>query len=843
MTTRNFFQSSVPLAIGLVLLAGVFSCRSESDEKAQEKLIDKTYPYEGFFLDKQWSDELFDFNTYELAFRQAKMGIEDGKRSVGTWKVEGPGNIGARINTIAIDPNDKNRMFCGFSDGGVWRTTDGGANWEPVFDNQTRLAIGHIYFHPTIPNTIYVGTGDPNIGGYVKIGDGLYESTDGGDTWRYIGLRDQRIISKLAIHPSSPNTIYAATMGVPFQKNNRRGLYKSENRGATWQQILYLNDSTGVIDLIQDPVNPEILFACTWNRIRSDKRSLVSGPDAGIYKSFDGGATWKKLTEGLPDGPMSRIGIIQAPSNRNVLYATYTHPQNFNLQGIYKSTDLGESWTRVPTEDQNLPATVFGGFGWYFGKIRVNPKDENDVFILGVDLFRKKGEEPWVMAAPPWFTYDVHADKHDLVFTDTHMYLATDGGMYRSDYENTAWEDVENIPTTQFYRVATNPFQPDQYYGGAQDNGSTGGNAAMINDWPRIFGGDGFQMRFHPTKSNVFYVETQNGNIAVTRDGGNTFLGGSNGLEGPRYWDMPYFLSPHNPSVMYTGTDRVYTSTAGDVPEWFPISELVVDPTSDAFVKSVTTIDESILQEGLLYTGGGDGSVWTSPDAGQTWSSISAGLPVRYVSCIKASPTEKDWVYVSHTGYRANEFTAQLFLSKNQGATWESISGDLPAFSINSILILPNTQDQVIFVGTDGGVYYTKDGGSSWERVGTNMPLIPVYDLALTEDKRGIIAGTYARGIQSFDLDQIGLISNATVELTPTKKFTLFPTIGQDIFYIQAQEAPSRGVEFFIFDQVGKMVYNGALRIQKAEIRLGNLQPGMYFLKIQNETHRFQVIQ
>ena len=827
-----------------VLFSGLFAhyifTSRQNDIPLNKPVIEKLYPFEDHFLMKQYPEVSFNYKAHERALRRVKdFAQQAGNRSSGSWVVQGPGNLGARVNCIAVHPQNENIILIGYSEGGIWRTQNGGITWNPVFDDQLRLSIGDIEFDPNNPMVVYAGTGDPNVSGYPFIGDGLYKSTDGGVTWKYSGLSKSRIISQIRVSAVNPNILYVSAMGLPFEKNQDRGIFKSLDGGLNWEQVLFVNDSTGIIDLVLHPSNPDIVYASAWNRIRNNRKSLVSGPDAKIYKTTNGGQSWEVLSEGLPAGNHSRIGLVMYEADPNILYACYTKGNDFDLLGIYKTTDGGQSWTEVPTgPGTGMDRGIYAGFGWYFGKIRVNPKNPDDIFILGVDLYRtKNGGQSWEIATPPWWTYDVHADKHDLVWLKDHVLLATDGGVYKSRILSTdVWEDIENIPATQFYRVAYNPNYPDRYYGGAQDNGTSGGNAANINDWDRIFGGDGFQPVFHPTDPNIFYVETQNGGLAVTIDGGQSFQGARSGINtaDPRNWDMPFMMSHHNPDVLYTGTDKIYKSESGPMPSWKAISPILTDPASNAFRKNISTIHESPTDSMLLYAGTSDGLVWTSRDGGSTWQNISNGLPRRYVSSVVASANGS--VFVSFTGYRDNDFTPYIYRSDSGGMTWGSIQGTLPDIAINNILVLPysehfqNHREAVLFVATDGGVFWTKDFGQSWQRLGDNMPVIPVYDIDYNVANHQIIAGTFARSIQSFDLNQLDLTVSSKDTRGPEINFTIFPSVTNGAIYIRSGIVTP--VDYNVISLSGQILHSGKLLSENQEINTTMLRPGVYFFRI-----------
>ena len=497
-----------------------------------------------------------------------------------------------------------------------------------------------------------------------------------------------------------------------------------------------------------------------------------------------------------------------------------------NLESIYKSTDGGNSFQLHTQGTENgLPGSALGGFGWYFGKIRVNPSNPNDIFLLGVGLYRYYPEEGvWRTVLDDNSENNPHADKHDLIFRDDEMYLATDGGLYKGQlYGNPAWQDIENIPTTQFYRTAVNPHEPEFFYGGAQDNGTSVGNAEALNEWQRIWGGDGFQMAFRPDDPNVMYVETQNGNIAVTPDGGNTWDGATDGLSGSRHWDMQYIISQHNPDVLYTGTDKFYQSTSGIFPQWQAISGDLVDNSSDALIHQFTTLAESPLDPGVLYCGTSDAMVWNSIDGGLTWNRITNGLPVKYISSIKASPASISTVYVSQTGYKANDNTPHLFRSDDYGSTWVSVAGNLPPYAINDVLILPNGNDNVLFAATDGGVYITTNGGDQWERLGNNMPLIPVFDMDYDGQNNKLVAATFARGIQSFSLDQIGVGLQTGVKET-TSIWAVTPTLVKDKIELKGNFPNVIEIWNIKGNRVGHYQ-------NESSIDLAHLKTGIYFVK------------
>lgn len=755
-------------------------------------------PNEAYFSAREYPRFAPDMEAWSDALRIAtETAAERGPSGSldAAWTVQGPGNIGARVNTIKVHPTNPNIIYIGYANGGVWKTTNGGQSWFPVFDDQPLLVIGDIELDPQNPEIVYVATGDPNVGGYVSIGDGLWKSTNGGQTWQHLGLENTRIISKIIIHPQNSNIIYAATMGLPFQRNNERGVYKTTNGGQTWQQVLFIDNQTGCSDIEMSSTDPNVLYASTWVRIRTNSESLVSGVNSGIWKTTNGGQTWTRQSGGLPTDRKSRVSIAIDPVEPNRVLAMYAD-STLEFHNIYETLDGGISWT--PTPNAGLDYGFQAGFAWYFGCLEINPFFTDDVWAGGVEMWRSfdRGAN-WGPATPSWWLYEVHADMHDLAFvSDNVILLATDGGLYRSDDNGFTWAKTENITTTQFYRVAFNPHEPSWYYGGAQDNGTTGGNLNDINNWPRLGGGDGFQPAFHPTDPNIYYFESQNGSIYGTNDG-QGFIGATDGIPGDdrRSWDMPFFISRQESEFMFTGTYRVYQGV-GHIPVWSAVSPDLTDGVifgNNYHV--ISAIDEDYFAQGVVYAGTSDANVWRGNTATQEWTNITAGLPERYVSSVHPSPLVPNRVFVTQTGYRVNDFSAHIHRSDNNGQTWTPIAGDLPPVSVNDLQVIPNRGDSVLVAATDLGVYVTLNGGVNWQRLGTGLPLVRVFDLDINPVQKTLIAGTHARSIMTFPLDSLKVeeeISSNT-NLATTNNCTIYPTLVQSgaTLYINVPDSPS----------------------------------------------------
>lgn len=816
----------------------------------QQPNLEQLKPEESFFLARLYPTFTLDVAAYAktIAKTQQTDALQAKNAFTNTpWALEGPQNIGGRINTIAVHPQNPDIILVGCAKGGVFKTTNGGETWLPVFDNQPALAIGHIVFDPVNPDIIYVGTGDPNISITFAVGNGIYKSTDAGNTWTNIGLAEGKIITKIRINPQNPNEIYAGCMGNPFERDANRGLYKTTNGGNTWQKILYADDDAGVIDLVMNPQNPNILYATTWNRIRNNQETFVSGEDAGIWKTTNAGATWTQLTNGLPTGELNRIGLDIYPQNPNTLVAVIVDP-NSQLLNISRTDDAGETWYPICTPDVFGGDDPLGSFGWYFGKVNINPYNDQEIYLLGVDLHRTTNNGlSWEQATPPWWEYEVHADKHCLVFTDANtLLLATDGGLYKSTDGSATWTDIENIPNTQFYRIAYNPHQTGIYAGGAQDNGTTAGSSADINNWLRIYGGDGFQIIYHPTNPDVIYAQTQNGNIVVSANGGLSFSGCNTGVDNSdrTNWDTPYIMSANNPDVLYRGTYRVYKNTTGPDENWQPISPDLTDGViyGDRF-HNITCLAESPLNPDFLYAGTSDGNVWRSLNAGTDWENITGTLPEYYVTAVLASPNDAQTVYVTISGYKGSGYLPHVFKSTNNGNTWQDIGSNLPPMGVNHIWVMPNAPaDTVIAVATDIGIYATTNAGYTWQRIGSNMPYVSTFDIDYNPQNRRIIAGTFARSMYSFPLDSLLTqpneepvgIHNPNVPIY-TGQLLAYPIPTRQTLTITLPHSGTAALT--LYNLQGQTVFTQALHArqpaQAEAVNLTHLPPGIYLAQLQ----------
>jgi photosystem II stability/assembly factor-like uncharacterized protein len=719
------------------------------------RLEDKSMPNEMFALERSYPDTFFDWKGWRRVLREIRAEATSqaharipgcGNNSV-EWTMQGPSNVAGRCNALAAKPDDENVVLAGFSTGGIFKTVDGAANWYPVFDDNIELSIGDITFDPSNPNIVYAGTGDPNGPSVAYNGNGVYKSTDAGESWSHLGLADKGIISKVVVNPANTQQIFAAAMGNPYVRDAERGIFRSNNGGATWEKVLFVSNQAGASDLVMSPANPNILYASFWDRIRNNKESVIFGPNAKIYKSSDGGSTWTQLTSGLPTGTLGRTGLAVSQTNPDKLYVLYIDSLS-TPHSMHKTTDGGTSFT--PVNITSLEDAC-GNFGWYFGKIRLNPLNDEDVYFLAILIWRKQaGSNSWMSAAGG------HADSHDLIFTPSgRRYWANDGGVYRNNPGQMIWNKSKNLPTTQIYQVSVNPHEPSLYWIGTQDNGiQKGTGGSQINNWVSIFAADGFKCAFDPSDPQKYWIEIQNGTVHQTTDGGVTWNFGTPclGTNDRCNWDTPLFMSKHNSGRMFAGTFRAYVSEGSG---WAPISGDLTDGIIyGPRFHTVSCISESPLVAEKLLAGTTDGNVWRRDPAG-TWVQITGNLPERYVTSVEYSPTLSNRIFVTHSGFRDNEKIARVHRSDDNGASWVNISGNLPQVPVNDIFIIPGHADTLLIAGTDGGVYYSRNSGQKWSPLGSNFPSVPVFDLDIHPFRNELVAATYARGIWTMPLDSI----------------------------------------------------------------------------------------
>jgi photosystem II stability/assembly factor-like uncharacterized protein len=744
------------------------------------------------------------------------------------WTLEGPLNVSGRVNIIRLHPNDPATWLVGESTGGIFKTTDGGQTYTPVFDQFNHLAISELVYHPTNPDIVFAGTGDENISGYPFSGSGVYKSTDGGNTWQAFALQNTGIISTICIHPTHPDTMFVAAMGVPFYADSNRGVYRTYDGGNSWQQVLLPDTTAGVIDLLIDHNDPQTIYAVGWNRVRNNNISIAWGPQSQLYVSHNGGDTWQISNITGSSLPNSRIGIAQTNTANNRIYATVTKNLSFGLKGVYYSDNSAQTWQSINTQSIN---SIYMWFGWYFGQIRVNPYNPNKIYLLGLSLSEYNTQtSTWTDITA------LHVDNHDLTFlSEDSLIAATDGGLFLSANGGQTWSDIDNIPATQFYRVAFNPFISGEYWGGLQDNGTVKGNASSINNWVPMYGGDGFQTVFDRTNKNTVYMESQNGDLVYAQSG-NLMGSYAQGIQQSdrRSWDMPVINDKNN--TFYTGTFRVYKNTNVPYGNWSAVSQDITDSIASRY-HVISALGVSEINTDFVYAGTSDGHVWRSTNAGNSWSEITHNLPDLYVTSTEASPSFADNVFVALSGYRDNNNYPHIFKSTDKGDTWNAIAGDLPDLSINAIVILPHQNDSIIFVATDGGVYGTSNNGQNWLRVGNNMPVIPVYDLVYDSLSRKLVAATYGRAMHSIAIDS--LMPGLTIGINQPKRQSaifVFPNPTHHHLFISTNIAEKYIIE--IYNPSGQTVKKvKSERKDRLQIDLSDLVNGVYIIRIQTDNN------
>ena len=760
----------------------------------------------------------------------------------GSWELKGPINIGGRVTDVAISPDNDNHFYIATAVGGVFKTTDKGLNWTPIFDNIGRPSIGNIEIAPNDSQRIYIGTGEANGSATsgANFGDGMYRSDDAGNTWSHIGLEDSQYIGRIVVDPNNKDRVFAATAGVLYGKNEERGLYRTTDGGDNWEKVLYVSDSTAVIDVVMNPINTNILFAATWERIRYPWQRNYGGVTSGVHRSLDGGDTWLKLTNGLPisDTETGRIGLAISESNPSTIYASYTTNAITNtFDGLYKSTDNGDNWTEITGGNIN---DVNATFGWYFGNIRVHPTNPNDVYVLGQQLYRTtNGGSSWVAE------YSMHVDHHSMEYSrnNTDFIVAgNDGGVYLSENGGTNWSHFENLPITQFYNIEVDKQNPNRLYGGAQDNNTIRTTTGNNNDWHSILEGDGFQVNVDKNDSNNVYAEYQWGNLYRSTNGGTWMDWALDGIDKSRTnWNTPVEISPFDTNVLYYGSYRLHKSTNKAV-SWNMISGDLTDgehPSGSTAYGTLTCIAPSYNNLDVIYTGSDDGNVSVTFDAGATWQSIDNDLPNRFVSQIAIHPNDDLTAYVTFSGYASLDYTPYIYKTIDGGVNWLDITGNLPSVPVNDVVI--SASDNRLYVATDTAVWFSINEGVSWNIVGDNLPIGIVSDIKIHTPTNTLYAGTFGRSMFNIDLSTI--ISTSETEYSKSS-INVYPNPIQNDFTITLDLENSEEVTIILTDVQGKVVtqlYKGQILAGRQQIsfQVQNVKSGIYLIRIQTNGKHF----
>jgi photosystem II stability/assembly factor-like uncharacterized protein len=723
------------------------------------------------------------------------------------WRLAGPGNKSGRCTDVAGVTGNPAIIYAAFATGGLWKTEDGGNNWRSLFDKEATQSIGNIALAPSDNNILYVGTGEANIFRASLTGAGMYKSVDAGKTFRHIGLENTGTIARVVVHPTDPGKVYVAASGNEWSYNKDRGVYMTSDGGKTWKKILYQDEKNGCIDLVMDPADPNTLYASMWNRIR--RRWSDPMPEDGdhIYKTTDGGATWKIIDQGLPDTKLTgRIGLAVAHSNPNVLYAfvdDHTKKRDPNpgetdsyqrqvqkvvIGGaIYRSDDKGEHWQKMG-EVHDFFKPFSGTYGWVFSQVRVNPKKENEVYALGVIMGKSEdGGKTWKQFRPTDKTSEgIHGDNHALWFDENNpdrIILGNDGGTSTTMDGGKKWNNFfDKIPTTQFYTVTYDMEKPFNVFGSIQDEGTYTGSSmnsfgkaqdSAVRSWDYAPGGEGTQVQVDPGNPNIVYSSSYYGRLmksdmskpdSVQSERIKLFsVGAIDSLRGE--WLAGTLLSKFNNKVIYHGLQHLYRSADGGE-TWQMISgDLSYNDKTKMGIypyliyhQAITAITEGD-KAGILYVGTDDGRVWLTMNDGQNWKEITMGLPVnKHVAKIAVSAIYPARVYLALNDRREDNNTPYLYLSDDRGTTWRPIAGNLPASPVNVVMEGDVDADaQMLFCGTDMGVYMSRDMGKNWMALNGNMPAaVAVDDMFIHPRDKKLVIGTYGRGV--YILDNISVL-------------------------------------------------------------------------------------
>ena len=683
----------------------------------------------------------------------------------------GPALMSGRINDMEAHPTNQRIIYAGTAGGGVWKSNDAGTTFNPIFDEYCQ-SIGAVEVDPNNPdNVIYVGTGETWTRNSVSIGDGLYKSTDGGTTWNKIGFEKSERIANIIVNPNNSDEIYVGVLGALWSDSDERGVYKTTDGGANWEKVLYVDEGTGCADLTMDPNNPNVLYASMWEFRRTGWSFNSGGDKSALYKSTDGGQTWNKIHNGFPEGKLGRLAIAVAPSNSNVLY-TVIEAEEDTQKGLYRSNDAGQSWTQL-NNDFGITVRPF-----YFSRITVDPRDE-DVVVKGglTGSISRDGGKTFKNLG------NMHSDIHDIIFSINDsdiMYCGTDGGVYRSWNGGTTMEIVENLPLSQFYHISVDNETPYNVYGGLQDNGSWYGPSSAVGgvrarNWNSIGGGDGFRVLRHPTKK-IIYSEMQGAANVWRYDAENQLIKTIQPLPQEGYdklrfnWNPPMAVSDHQPDRFYMGSQYLHRSEdMGDTWEIISPDLTTNDPAKQQQEDSgglsmdnsgaenhttIFTIAESPVDENVIWVGTDDGNVQVSRDGGKSWTNTIeniSGLPANtWVYHIEASVHGAGTAYAVFDGHTKGDMKPYAYKTTDYGQTWTNIiSDDVEIFARNIQEDYEN--ENLLYLGTEFGLYITLDGGNNWSKFTNNMPSVAIHFIDLQKQTNDLVLGTHGRGVIIID--------------------------------------------------------------------------------------------
>jgi photosystem II stability/assembly factor-like uncharacterized protein len=740
----------------------------------------------------------------------------------------GPALMSGRIADLAIHPLHQSTWYAAVGSGGVWKTTNAGTSWTPIFDQEGSFSIGCVTVDPNHPEVVWVGTGE-NVGGrHVGFGDGIYKSLDGGKNWQRMGLEKSEHIGMIAVDPRNSDVVLVAAQGPLWSAGGDRGIYKTTDGGKTWDRLLGDDQYTGGNEILMDPRNPDVLYASTHQRIRTVAALVNGGPGSAIHKSLDGGTTWRRLHEGLPEEEMGKIGLAISPQKPDVIYATIELAHRKG--GFFRSTDGGETW-------EKRSDYVSGGTGpHYYQEIFASPHRFDHIYQMDASMrVTEDGGKTW----RPMDEEFKHGDSHALAFDPRdpdYLLTGSDGGIYESWDLGKAWKFVTNLPLTQFYKVALDNDTPFyNIYGGTQDNNTQGGPSRTVNvngirssDWFITLFADGHQPAVDPTNPDIIYSEWQQGNLVRydKKTGEIVYIKplASQDEAGDRFnWDAPILISPHNPARLYYASQRLWRSDdRGD--SWRAVSDDLTrdqdrflmpmmgrvqsfDAVWDLFAMSnfatITSLAESPLEEGLLYVGTDDNLLQISADGGETWRKFDGddlpGVPAgSFINDIKADLHDSDTVYIALDNHKQGDFRPFLLKSIDRGTSFTSIAGDLPDRHLVWRLVQDHENPQLLFVGTEFGIFFTVNGGKNWVELAGDVPQISFRDLAIQRRESDLVAASFGRGF--FILDDYSPLRQVSEDQL-AKEATLFP-VRKAWWYIERRplgrgNKATQGADFF----------------------------------------------
>ncbi|MBL7994633.1 glycosyl hydrolase [bacterium] len=712
------------------------------------------------------------------------------------WRNIGPFR-GGRSIAVAGHADQPYTYYFGATGGGVWKTEDGGITWNNVSDGFLKSSsVGAIEVAPSDPNVIYAGTGESCIRGNISPGDGIYKSQDAGRTWSHVGLQETQFIGKIAVHPKKADVVYVAAMGQVFGQNKERGIYRSQDGGVTWKNVLFKNDKTGAVDIQIDPNNPRVLYAALWEAYRNPWSMSSGGPGSGLYKSTDGGDTWTELTRnpGMPKGIVGKIGVAVSPAQADRVWAVVESEHG----GVFRSDDGGATWMRT-NEERNLRQRA-----WYYSHIYADPKNAESVYVLNVQFFKSMDGGKTFKSMP-----SQHGDHHDLwinPYDPNNLIIADDGGAVISYSGGKSWTD-QDIATAQFYHVAVDNQFPYHVYGAQQDNSTidivsrTNSWGIDFTDWHPVAGGESGYIAVHPDKPHITFggsyggyltkynhLTKQEQNISVWPDSpiGSETLG----LKYRFQWTYPIIVSVHDPHTIYVTAQNVLRSNNEGV-SWDVISPdltrndtnkqkpsggpITKDNTSVEFYNTIFTLAESPKEKGLIWTGSDDGLVHIRRDEKSDWKNITPkDLPEwTLVSMIEASPFDAGTAYLAATRYKLNDFQPYLFKTDDFGKTWKKITNGIPSGAYTRVIREDPNRKGLLYAGTETGIYVSFNAGESWQPLQLNLPVTPIHDIAVQARDMDLVVATHGRSF--WILDDLTPLYQISDEIAKSEKHLYKP--------------------------------------------------------------------